>query len=145
MTAKKTKKKTNSKKTNSKSLSNNKNNSNGKTNKQIAGNGIRGADGKLLPGVVLNPKGRPKGSKNKFSIAELAQAIAKVEEREKSGFLEAWVELAWGDVAAMGMIVQYMLPKLRSIEMSGDMNIGMESVEEAKKIQDILRGGYEKQ
>jgi len=139
MMAKKTKKKINSKKNNSKPLPVKKNNSNGKTNKEIVNNSIRGADGKLLPGVVLNPKGRPKGSRNKFSIAELAQAIEKVEQREHADFLEAWVELAWGDVNTMGSIVQYMLPKLRSIEMSGDVGIGMHSKEEAEAIQKELR------
>jgi hypothetical protein len=139
MMAKKTKKKINSKKNNSKSISSKKNNSEEKTKKQIVNNRIRGEGGKLLPGVVLNPKGRPKGSKNKFSVKELAQAIEKVEQRERTGFLEAWVELAWGDVTAMGNIVQYMLPKLRSIEMSGDVGINMHSKEEAEAIQKELR------
>lgn len=118
------------------------NNSKKETIKQIADNSIRGEDGKLLPGVVLNPNGRPKGSKNKFSIKELAQAIEKVEQREKIGFLEAWVELAWGDVVAMGNIVQYMLPKLRSIEMSGDVGTGKLSQEALKSIQEILKKSY---
>jgi len=60
--------------------------------------------------------GRPKGSTNRFSVADLRRAITKVEERRKEAFMEAWIEAAWGDPKAMGNIANYMLPKLRAIE-----------------------------
>jgi len=67
-------------------------------------------------GTSGNPNGRPKGSKNKFSVAELAQAIKAVEKRKHKRFIETWVEAAWGDANAMSNIANFMLPKLRSIE-----------------------------
>ena len=63
-----------------------------------------------------NLKGRPKGSGNKFSIATFAKAIKSVEHDKKQQFMIAWLESAWGDASSMSEIMNYMLPKLRSIE-----------------------------
>jgi len=67
-------------------------------------------------GVSGNPNGRPKGSKNKFSITELVQAIKSVEKKKKKGFMERWIELTWNDANAMSNVMNYMLPKLRATE-----------------------------
>lgn len=63
-----------------------------------------------------NPKGRPKGSKNKFSVALLQQALQVVEEKKRKTFLVKWIEAAWGDAREMANIANFMLPKLKSIE-----------------------------
>lgn len=94
------------------------------------------------PGVSGNPKGRPKGSKNKFSIAELAQAIKKVERQKQKKFMLAWVEAAWGDPDKMSNIANYMLPKLKSIEGIITSFESSMSDELAKSIQDKLRERY---
>jgi len=60
--------------------------------------------------------GRPKGSTNKFSIADLRKAIENVEKKKKASFMETWIESAWGDPGAMSNIANYMLPKLKAIE-----------------------------
>ena len=79
------------------------------------GNGTPGPFKKGFdPGRNLG--GRPKGSANKFSIAELQRAIKFVERDKQKTFMAAWIESAWGDATAMGKIANYMLPRLKSIE-----------------------------
>ena len=79
--------------------------------------GVRRApDGKYPKGVCGNPKGRPKGSKNKYSVAELAEAIGIVEGKKGGAFLVTWVEAAWGDADKMANVAGFMMPKLRAIE-----------------------------
>lgn len=56
---------------------------------------IRGEGGKLLPGVVLNPNGRPKGSRNFYT--DFQEAIKRIKD-EKTG--EAITEI---DIIAIGM------------------------------------------
>lgn len=63
-----------------------------------------------------NPKGRPKGSTNKFSIALLQKAMQMVEKKKRKAFLVKWIESAWGDAREMANIANFMLPKLKSIE-----------------------------
>jgi len=63
-----------------------------------------------------NLAGRPKGSTNRFSIADLRRSIENVERKKHQKFMEAWIEAAWGDANAMNSIANYMLPKLRAIE-----------------------------
>ncbi len=67
-------------------------------------------------GVSGNLKGRVKGSRNKFSIAALARAIKFVEQEEKEQFMVNWIKAAWGKPDAMNAVVNYMLPRLKSIE-----------------------------
>ena len=61
-------------------------------------------------------KGRPKGTKNKFSVADLRRAIENVEKRKHQSFMEKWIESAWGDANAMSKVMNFMLPQLKSIE-----------------------------
>ena len=84
-------------------------------------------------GWTGNDRGRPKGTKNKFSIAELRQAIKNVEKRLHVSFMETWIEAAWADPQAMGNIANYMLPKLRAVE---QLNVAADSMsdEEAEQI-----------
>jgi len=99
------------------------------TKKQSAKRADRDDRGRFLKGVSPNPKGRPKGSINHFSIAELRRAIKAVERRKQKDFMEAWIEAAWGDAKAMSNIANYMLPKLRAIE--GLVNLVDSSMDDA--------------
>ena len=76
----------------------------------------RTSGGRYDKGVCGNPKGRPAGSKNKYSVAELEQAIKTVEEKKHKTFLEAWIEAAWGNATDMANVANFMMPKLRAIE-----------------------------
>lgn len=77
---------------------------------------VKDAKGHFVKGFVTNPNGRPKGSTNRFSIADLRKSIENVEKKKRKKFMEAWIESSWGDANAMSNIANYMLPKLRSIE-----------------------------
>ena len=74
--------------------------------KPLNGNGVlRSANGTLLPGTVLNPNGRPKGSKNNLSVLEGDEldrlALKRLKEALKDDSLSPsirykYVELALG-------------------------------------------------
>lgn len=92
----------------------------------------RTTGGQYGKGVCGNPKGRPTGSKNKYSVADLQVAIEKVEGKKKKTFLEAWISAAWGNATDMANVANFMLPKLRAIE---QVNIAADSTsdEEAER------------
>jgi len=77
---------------------------------------LRNTKGQLLPGQCGNPKGRPKGSGHKYTATNLQEAIQAVEGQKGKTFLRAWIEAAWGDAAAMALVANFMMPKLRAIE-----------------------------
>lgn len=108
-----------------------------KTRKVSGDKPLRDANGRLLPGQCGNPKGRPKGSKNKYSVAELNDAIKEVEEKKRKTFLVVWVESAWGDAKAMADVANFMMPKLRAIE---QITISDDSMtdEEAEEIREEI-------
>jgi len=103
----------------------------------------RAADGKLLPGECGNPNGRPKGSKNHYSIAELWQAIKEVEGKKgKKKLLEVFVEQAYDNPTIMVALMKKLLPDLRSIEgMVATLEASM-SDELAEQVQKKLRGRF---
>ena len=138
--AKKTKTKKQIKNIKSKSLPIKKNNSKKETKKQIVGNGIRGKDGKLFAGVVLNPKGRPKGSANKYSIKDLFHELRKVEKKEKKTLLTKYCERAFHDDDSRVLLhlIDRFLPALKSMELSGEVGVGSISDEKAASIQKEL-------
>jgi len=77
---------------------------------------VKGKPSRWPKGVSGNLKGRPKGTSNKFSIASLAKAIKFVEEEERKQFIIQWIESSWGDASAMAKIVEFMMPRLKSVE-----------------------------
>ena len=89
-----------------------------------------------------NLGGRPKGSKNKFSISALQHAMKAVEFNKQQTFMAAWIESAWGDATAMSNIANYMLPRLKSIEGLVTTFESSMSDDLAKTIQDKLRERY---
>lgn len=96
-------------------------------------------DTRFKPGQSGNPKGKLKGTTNRYSIADLCKAIKNVEKKKHKTFMEVWIEAAWGDATAMGRIAEFMLPKLRSIEGLIATFEGSMSDEMAEEIQEKLR------
>lgn len=130
------------KKKSKKKLSSSSKNNSSKNKKKPVWKPPPGVPSRFPKGTSGNPNGRPRGIKNKFSIAELADAIKNVEKKKHKKFLVVWVEKAWGDPKAMDSIVQYMLPKLKSVEgVLGLFETTMDD-ELAKSIQDKLRERY---
>jgi len=105
------------------------------------GNANQGGATRFKKGQVANPKGRPKGTANRFSIVDLAKAIKFVEQGKQQTFMAVWIEAAWGNASDMSTIVNYMLPKLRSIEgLMGIASFEASMTDEiAKGIQDKLK------
>lgn len=86
-----------------------------------------------------NKNGRPKGSKNKFSVAELQKAFEKAAKKNKGKtILEHLAEEAYSDSTLAVALMKKMLPDMRTIEMIGALVTEMSS-EEAKRIQEQLR------
>lgn len=111
--------------------------------KKINGKLTQGGSGRWKKGCPPpNPKGRPKGSMNRFSIAGLVKAIKSVEDEKKEAFMIAWLESAWGNASDMTAVMNYLLPRLRSIE---GLVVTYESSmtdDIAKAIQDKLKEKY---
>lgn len=76
----------------------------------------RTSDGKFGKGVCGNPEGRPKGSRNKYSIADLHDAIKGVEEEKGKKLLTHFVEQAFEDKNVLVALMKKMLPDLKSVE-----------------------------
>lgn len=146
--AKKTKKKINIKKINSEVLPPKKNNRSKKkttTRETTANCSMKQAAARFKPGQSGNPAGKKKGTKNKYSIADLFHSLQKVEKKEKQTLLTKYCERAFrdDDPRVMLHLIERFLPALRAIEMSGDIGIGMLPQEALKSIQEELRNNYD--
>ncbi|KKN28935.1 hypothetical protein LCGC14_0849330 [marine sediment metagenome] len=107
------------------------------------GSANQGGATRFKKGQVANPKGRPKGTANRFSIADLAKAIKFVERDKQQTFMAVWIEAAWGNASDMSTIANYMLPKLRSIEgLVGTFEASMDD-DTAERIQNKLKERFE--
>lgn len=98
--------------------------------------------GRFTKGNSGNVNGRPKGTKNKYSIADLAAAVKVVEKRKKVSILETFVERALTSDVIMVALMRKILPDLKSIEaIIGTLDAKMDE-DVAKGIQDKLRKRY---
>ena len=103
----------------------------------------RGSDGRLLPGQCGNPKGRPKGSKNRYSIAELWNAIKEVENKKgRRKLLVTFVEQAYTNPVIMTALMKKLLPDLKSVESLVASFESSMTDEMAQAIQDKLKERY---
>ena len=115
-----------------------------KKKKKVKAKIRRTSEGKYVKGECGNPSGRPKGSTNRYSLPDLMSAIKVVEKKKQKTFLQKWIESAWGNANDMSKIMEFMLPRLKSIE--GLMATFESSMTDdlAKSIQDKLRKQYER-
>jgi len=98
--------------------------------------------GHIMPGHCLNAKGRPKGSKNKYSIKELMEAIKEVEVEKGESLLSTFVKKGYEDKTVMIALMKKLLPDLKSIEgVMANFEASMED-EVAKAIQEELLERY---
>ena len=98
----------------------------------------RNSLGRFLPGNVANPDGRPKGSANRYAIADLFHALLGVEEQKRKKLLTLYCERAFSDESPTVMLhlVERFLPSLRAVELSGDLESGKKSPEELQQMID---------
>jgi len=116
-----------------------------KKKKKIVPEKKKTIDGRFIPGVSDCPTGRPKGTANKYSIAELFHSLEKVEKKKRKTLLTLYCERAFDDEDPRVLLhlVDRFLPALKAIEMSGSLNAM--PVEIAQAIQKILRERYGKE
>jgi len=89
-----------------------------------------------------NPAGRPKGTRNRITIAQFEEAIARVEKRKGMNLTEHFVEQAFEDKTILVAVMRKRIPDLSSV--SGEFGIAHAAMsdEEAKAIQDELRKNH---
>jgi len=99
--------------------------------------------GRYKPGESGNPKGRPKGSKNRYSIAELWHAIERVESKKGvKRLLDHFIGRAYKNDQVLIAVMKKLLPDLKSIDgLIATIESSM-SEELAKSIQEKLRERY---
>ena len=78
-----------------------------------------------VKGVSPNPKGRPKGSKNRFSLSDLQKALDKAKAKHKGvSLLDHICSRAYeSDIMAIA-ILKKMLPDLKQVEAAVDVALG---------------------
>lgn len=103
----------------------------------------RAANGQLLPGECANLNGRPKGSKNRYSIAELWNAIKVVEKKKRKPLLQHYAEQAYAEPMILVSIMKKLLPDLKGIEGFVATFEASMTDELAKKIQGKLKERFE--
>jgi len=96
-------------------------------------------------GVITNPKGRPKGTKNKIT-ADLRQSITDFLEDRFGEVVQTWVKLSDKDKLTFYRdLLQYAIPRLQNTELKGNpietkepIIINVSSQENAKELKDFL-------
>ena len=87
-----------------------------------------------------NPKGRPKGSKNKFSVAEMQKALQR--KSKKAGYESTYdyvAERFFDDDHVLTAIMKKMLADLKSIEQSTIPGDSSDNRKKSLAIQKVLR------
>ena len=102
----------------------------------------RKKNGQFKKGVSGNPAGMPPGTRSK--IPELMAAIEAVQERRGDNWLQHQIEKSYEDTTLATAIMGRLHPSLKAIEMSGKMEVGRMSEEEAEKIRQELKKKYDK-
>jgi len=140
----KTKKKSKSKKKKAKVTWQTKTKAKTKSKKNKSKKTTQKLDGSLfVPGCSANPAGRPKGSKSRYSIKHLMDAIADVEKIQGKQLLQVFVGKAYEDKAVMIALMKKLLPDLKSIDtLMATFETAMDD-ELAIKIKEELRARYE--
>ena len=98
----------------------------------------RNDKGQFKPGFSANPAGRPVGSANKYSVADLFHCLLGVEEVQQKRLLEHYCTRAFTDESPTVMLhlIERFLPSLRAVELSGDLESGKKSPEELQQMID---------
>jgi hypothetical protein len=89
-----------------------------------------------------NPNGRPKGSKNKYSLSDLKDSIEKIEKKKGKKLLEHFVQEAYDNPVVLIALMKKVLPDLKAIEGVVAVDSSM-SDELANMIRDRLKERYE--
>jgi len=76
-----------------------------------------------------NPKGRPKGSKTKFSLAELKQAIGEVEKKKRLRFFEHVVFRAYKSDRVSIALIRKLIPDIQQEKSPIDEDLINEELE----------------
>lgn len=86
-----------------------------------------------------NASGRPKGIKNKFTVAELQKAFQKASKKHNNvSFLDHITDLAYTDNQVAIALLKKLLPDLKSIDMTAVFSDVGNDEELAQKIREKL-------
>ncbi len=91
-----------------------------------------------------NPKGKPKGSCNKFCLSQFHTALMKVEKNKRKDLYVHVAEMAFKNPFVLIHVLKKLLPDMRAIDLEGNLNMGALSPEEAAQIQEVFRERFKK-
>ena len=98
-------------------------------------------------GVSGNPAGRPKGTKNKFSIAQLQSAFAHAQKKNDGvSFLDHICDEAYKDNSLAIALLRKLLPDLKEVKTIGDSPIGwaiLTPSQAAEQMDQLTAGGVD--
>jgi len=99
----------------------------------------KGVPSRFPKGTSGNPNGRPKGIRNRPTVIEFEQSIARVEKKKRKNLIDHFIERAYENDKVLIAVMKKRFPDLRSIE--GMLGVGMFTMsdEEAAAIQKKLK------
>jgi len=96
-------------------------------------------------GISGNPAGRPRGSKNKYSAAQLQKAFARAAKNHNGlAFLDHVCNEAYTDNALAIALLRKLLPDLKEVKTIGDSPIGwaiLTPAQAAEQMDQLTAGG----